>query len=46
MNPDGIIDEAAMPEFSSFNAAYYAADQLHPNFAGNQAIARARERRR
>ena len=40
-NPDGIIDEAAMPEFSSYNAAYYSTDQLHPNFAGNQAIARA-----
>jgi len=40
-NPDGIIDYAAMPEFSSFNAAYYNADQLHPNFAGNQALARA-----
>ena len=40
-NPDGLIDEAAMPEFSSFNAAYYYTDQLHPNFAGNQAIARA-----
>jgi lysophospholipase L1-like esterase len=41
-NPDGIIDESAMPEFSYFNAAYYSsADNLHPNFAGNQAIARA-----
>ncbi len=38
-DPDLLIDLANTPAFTSYNANLFEIDNLHPNFAGNQAIA-------